>query len=132
MVADEVRQLAALPGVTIGGHTVNHLALPDQPAAVCRDEIAACADRLRHVVGRPISVFAYPYGAVDSTVAAFVRRECRWGLSCDDGVLGDSFDAARVPRLDVKRWDVAALASRVDRLFAPAAPAIPRALTRFP
>ena len=132
MAADEVRQLAALPGVTVGGHTVNHLSLPDQPSAVCRDEIAACADRLTRVVGRPVSLFAYPYGTLDPHVAAVARRDCRWAMSCDARVLGDSFDAARVPRLEAKRWPVDVLAATVNRLFQPAPPAIPRALTRFP
>ena len=44
-------------------------------------------------------------------------------------VLGDSFDAARVPRLDVKAWETADFASRVGRLFEPAAAPRRRAFT---
>lgn len=131
MTADEVRELAALPGVTIGCHSVNHLSLPDQPAAVCRQEIDESRHALSQVIGRPVELFAYPYGALDSDVAALVRGTCSWGLSCDDRVLEDSFDAARVPRLDVKRWDVGELAARVERLFEGGGPYPRRALTRF-
>jgi peptidoglycan/xylan/chitin deacetylase (PgdA/CDA1 family) len=131
MTADSVRQLATLPGVTIGAHTVNHLALPDQSSARLF-ELMECQADLRRVTGQPIDLFAYPYGAVDRECASAVRRLWRWGLSCDDRVLGDSFDAARVPRLDVKAWETADFASRVCRLFEPAAPSSRRALTLAP
>ena len=77
-------------------------------------------------------MFAYPYGAMDRECAALVRQSWRWGLSCDERVLADSFDAARVPRLDVKAWSGAEFASRVSRLFAPEAPARRRAFTLAP
>jgi peptidoglycan/xylan/chitin deacetylase (PgdA/CDA1 family)/SAM-dependent methyltransferase len=128
MSADEVRQLARLPGVTIGAHTVNHLALPDQSSGQLF-ELTECQADLRRVTGQPIDLFAYPYGAVDRGCAAAVRRLWRWGLSCDDRVLGDSFDAARVPRLGVKRWDAAEFASRIDQLFQPSWRSAPRAFT---
>jgi peptidoglycan/xylan/chitin deacetylase (PgdA/CDA1 family) len=131
MMADEVRQLAGLPGITIGAHTVNHLALPDQRSG-CVSELTECQADLARLTGRPVELFAYPYGTVDRECAALVRARWRWGLSCDERVLGDSFDAARVPRLDVKAWSPAEFASRVSRLFAPPAPARRRAFTRAP
>jgi peptidoglycan/xylan/chitin deacetylase (PgdA/CDA1 family) len=119
MVADEVQQLARLPGVTIGAHTVNHLALPDNAQSILV-EINDCQVELRRITGQPVELFAYPYGAVDRETAAAVRRACRWGMSCDDRVLGDSFDAARIPRLDVKSWPTEEFANRVLRLCEPA------------
>jgi peptidoglycan/xylan/chitin deacetylase (PgdA/CDA1 family) len=116
LVADEVRQLAELPGVTIGSHTVNHLALPDNGNSRLV-EINDCQLELKRITGQPVEMFAYPYGAVDRETAALVRRSWRWGMSCDDRVLGDSFDAARVPRLDVKAWSIEEFARRVSRLF---------------
>ena len=131
MMADEVRQLAAMPGVTIGAHTVNHLALPDQGSGRI-SELADCQADLGRVTGQRIELFAYPYGAIDRECAALVRQSWRWGLSCDERVLADSFDAARVPRLDVKAWSGAEFASRVSRLFAPEAPLRRRAFTLAP
>jgi peptidoglycan/xylan/chitin deacetylase (PgdA/CDA1 family) len=117
MSADEVRELAARPGAAVGAHTVNHLALPDQPAHVRRREIEDCRAALARILETSIDLFAYPYGAVDRASAASVRESWRWGLSCDELALADSFDAARVPRIDVKPWAVAELAGRLDRLF---------------
>jgi peptidoglycan/xylan/chitin deacetylase (PgdA/CDA1 family) len=99
---------------------------------VCRAEIEACAESLTRVTGRSMDLFAYPYGAVDARTAALVRSTRRWGLSCDERVLRDSFDAGRVPRLEVKRWDVQTLASRIDALLDLSPPAMPHALTRVP
>ena len=132
MIADEVRRLAAYPGVSIGAHTVKHLALRDQSEHARGVEIAQSRADLARIVGQPIDLFAYPYGAVDRGSAAAIRQSCRWGVSCDELPLAESFDAARVPRLDVKRWDIAELASRIERLFQPPARSAPRALTLKP
>jgi hypothetical protein len=47
-------------------------------------------------------------------------------------VLAESFDAARVPRLDVKPWPVTTFAERVSRLLEPVAPPRRRTLTLSP
>lgn len=121
MIADEIQRLAALPGVTIGAHTENHLSLPDN-AGTRVSEIDRCRVDLTRIIGRDVDLFAYPYGAVDRETAALVRRTWRWGMSCDDRVLGDSFDAARVPRLDVKAWSAEELGRRMSKLFGPEPP----------
>src|SRR5882672_4894814 len=131
MVADEIRQFAGLPGVTIGAHSVNHLSLPDNAASRVA-ELTDCQVDLRRITGQAVELFAYPYGAVDRETLALIRRSSRWGLSCDDRVLGESFDAARVPRLDVKAWPVAEFATRVSRMFEPIRPMPRRALTLAP
>jgi len=117
MTADEVRQLAADPRVTIGAHSVNHLALPNQSAEVVRREIEESCAALAGVVGKPVNLFAYPYGSYDRASASAVRASCRWGISCDQRPLTECFDAATVPRLEVKRWDVQELAAQVDACF---------------
>jgi peptidoglycan/xylan/chitin deacetylase (PgdA/CDA1 family)/SAM-dependent methyltransferase len=130
--ADEARRLAALPGVAIGAHTINHVALPDQSPEARMEEVSQSRATLAGVIGRPVGLFAYPYGAIDRQSAAAVRESCRWGLSCDEGPLGEAFDAARVPRLGVKRWEVVELASRIERLLEPGRYSGPRAFTLAP
>jgi peptidoglycan/xylan/chitin deacetylase (PgdA/CDA1 family) len=90
-----------------------------------------CRAELRRITGQPVDLFAYPYGAIDRDTLALVRRGWNWGLSCDERMLGDSFDAARVPRLDVKAWTVSEFAERISRLFEPT-PLHRRALTLSP
>jgi peptidoglycan/xylan/chitin deacetylase (PgdA/CDA1 family) len=117
MTADEIRELARRPGVVVGAHSVNHLCLPDQPAAVREQEVQESRSVLARLLAAPVDLFAYPYGAVTAEVAGGVRRMCRWSLTCDDRRLGESFDAACVPRFDVRAWSVDGLAARVDALF---------------
>ena len=88
-------------------------ALPDQPADVQARELVACRDRLSAVVERPVNALAYPYGAVDRHVARLARQHFHWGLSCDEGAVRESFDAGRVPRVEVTGWTVEALARRI-------------------
>jgi peptidoglycan/xylan/chitin deacetylase (PgdA/CDA1 family) len=129
---DEVRRLAALPGVAIGAHTINHVALPDQSPEARMEEVSESRAALAGLIGQPVGLFAYPYGAIDRQSAAAVRESCRWGLSCDEEPLGEAFDAARVPRLGVKRWEVVELASKIDRLLEPKSQSGTRAFTLAP
>ncbi len=132
VTADEVCRLAALPGVAIGAHTINHVALPDQSPEARLEEVSQSRAALARVIGRPVDLFAYPYGAIDRGSVAAIRESCRWGLTCDEEPLGEAFDAARVPRLGVKGWAVGELASQVERLLDPGRYSGPRAFTLAP
>ena len=74
--------------------------------------MSECRSALASVTGQPIRLFAYPYGAVDRQVADQLRRSHEWSLSCDTRRLGDSFDAAQVPRLEIARLDGAGVRCR--------------------
>jgi peptidoglycan/xylan/chitin deacetylase (PgdA/CDA1 family) len=59
---DELRDLAAEPGVTIGAHTLTHPMLAKHPEAVARREIAASKAAIERKLGFPVRHFAYPVG----------------------------------------------------------------------
>jgi peptidoglycan/xylan/chitin deacetylase (PgdA/CDA1 family) len=63
---DELRELAADPLATIGGHTVRHYALSKLGAKAARHEMAASVARLEAELGRPVRHFSYPFGDVCS------------------------------------------------------------------
>jgi peptidoglycan/xylan/chitin deacetylase (PgdA/CDA1 family) len=132
MLAAEVRALSQVPGLAIGAHTVNHLALPDQPANVQAREVSECRAALAALTGQPIDLFAYPYGACDVDSASGIRRAFDWGLSCDTHPLGDSFDAARVPRMEIKRLPIQAFAEAINSYFTAALPPSVARSTRLP
>lgn len=118
LLADEVRQLAAFTGATIGSHTINHLALPGQQDDVLESELVESRTELSKILGRSVDLLAYPYGAVDDRSVAAARSVYRWAIACGEQTVPDSFDAALVPRVEVKNWDAATFASRMERAFA--------------
>jgi hypothetical protein len=65
-----------------------------------------------------VSTFAFPYGAVDRRSAEMSRQQYRWSMTCDPAPVSSCFDTACVPRFEVKRWDNATFAARMERLFA--------------
>jgi peptidoglycan/xylan/chitin deacetylase (PgdA/CDA1 family) len=121
LVADEVKQLARVPGVTIGAHSVNHLALPDQPSLVVARELRDSQSALERVTGKTIEQFAYPYGAVSRACADAVRPVFRWACVCDASGMGPSFDAVRVGRVEVRNWTADQLSERLDQVLAASA-----------
>ena len=121
LVSDEVAQLARVPGMSIGAHTVNHLSLPDQAPRVIESELEDCRAALASITGRTIQEFAYPYGAVSRLCTEPVRSRFRWGLSCDEVEIGSSFDTARAGRIEVRNWTAEQLSERLDRVFAASA-----------
>jgi len=71
MTWDEVRELAGM-GFAIGAHTVNHVNLGKATLAEARAEIVGSKARLEAVLGREVTLFAYPFGG-----KAFIRDEVR-------------------------------------------------------
>ena len=120
MTAAEVRELAGRPGMTIGAHGVRHLLLPHQTPDVQEQEMRASRAALEAAAHVAVRLFAYPYGGVDDATAALARQMFTYSCGCAPAAVGWSFDAGRVPRLDVKRWTVEELESRIGALCAPA------------
>lgn len=63
---DELRELAADPLVTIGAHTISHLALAKLGDAQARAEMADSLARLSAEFGKPCRHLSYPYGCEHS------------------------------------------------------------------
>jgi peptidoglycan/xylan/chitin deacetylase (PgdA/CDA1 family) len=73
---DMLREMAA-NGMTIGGHTVNHVILSRVPKEEQWREIADCARRIEQEIGTPMRYFAYPVGkrnSFDSDTTECLRR----------------------------------------------------------
>ena len=64
-----LRELAAVPGVTIGAHGNTHRPLTRLQAGDLADELGASATAIADAIGaRPVAM-SYPHGAVDARVA---------------------------------------------------------------
>ena len=64
----EVRELASMPGATIGSHGATHTPLTELDDRALRNELIASKSELENITGRAVNAISYPHGAVDRRV----------------------------------------------------------------
>lgn len=120
--SSELTRLAEHPLVTIGAHTVSHTRLSVLDIEAQRKEITASKADLETRIGRPVEVFAYPFGGrrdytSDSTAlcreAGFRKAASNFG-----GNAHRWSDPHQIPRHLVRNWSVDEFAMRVESFFA--------------
>jgi peptidoglycan/xylan/chitin deacetylase (PgdA/CDA1 family) len=117
LTADELRALAAVDGIEIGAHTCTHPMLSALPLPEQRREIEGSKRMLEAELGRPVTSFAYPFGARedydDGTVAAV--RAAGFERACvnEPARLRARCDPFRLPRFLVRDWDGDTFARRL-------------------
>ena len=111
---DEVVRLAEGDLVDIGAHSVTHPVLPKLPVAQQRDEIRQSKGDLEKFLGRPVTSFAYPYGARSPETVALVQ-EAKYECACInfDDVIFRGTDRFQLPRVCIGNWDVDIFARRL-------------------
>lgn len=118
MNPDELRQLAAQPGIHIGAHTVSHSYLPSLTPADQQFEIAASREWLECELGRPIKDFSYPHGGIDAGArAAAAAAGMETGVTCEERATRAGNDPLSIPRFMVHDWDGDEFAKRVAWWF---------------
>jgi peptidoglycan/xylan/chitin deacetylase (PgdA/CDA1 family) len=104
---DQVRGLAA-QGFEIGSHTLNHVDLGVVQGEEAWTEITRSGERLESELGRPVSLFSYPYGRRHQITEAnreLVRKAgYRCCLSAYGGAVGGAGDPFDLKRLAVSPW----------------------------
>lgn len=66
----ELRELAVLPGVSIGSHGATHSRLTELDDQKLSTELASSKAFLEDAIGRGVTAISYPHGAVDGRVRA--------------------------------------------------------------
>lgn len=74
LLPEDLRELAALPGVTVGSHGVTHRALADCNETALDFELRESRRYLESVTGRPIRSVAYPHGSVNRRVVQAAKQ----------------------------------------------------------
>lgn len=69
-----IRAMDASGRVTIGAHTIDHVALPGLSLAAARAQIAGSKRRIEAEVGREVRHFAYPFGRLGPRERDLVRE----------------------------------------------------------
>lgn len=119
---EQLRDLAER-GVTIGSHTISHPHLPALSDAELDRELGESRARVEDELGRPCTLFAYPYGEHDGRVQAAVRRA---GYEAAFALWPGSSPRNRfaLPRIDLYRRDSLVRASLKTSFIKPFASAL--------
>ena len=111
----EIRELAAVPGVDIGAHTVHHLSLPALAGESLFREVSECRTRLQALSGRTVTSFAYPFGDLSPVVVDMVATAgYRLACTCEARSIGASEHPLRLPRIQAPPSSSAALMQRLQ------------------
>jgi peptidoglycan/xylan/chitin deacetylase (PgdA/CDA1 family) len=96
----EIERLVAR-GVRLGAHTRTHPRLTALPTSAIEDELDGCRHDIQHRLGVGVEHFAYPYGAVDSRVAAIAGTRFQAAFTTRFSPLRRRDGAMWIPRLDM-------------------------------
>ena len=117
LTLDELRDLASRPGVEIGAHTLSHPSLALLPAAEQERELAESRSRLEELLGRPVTLLAYPFGKpgdVSEETEVLARRAgYRAAFTTVPRRMVPSSPLFALPRLTVHEWPAETLVQRV-------------------
>lgn len=103
LLEHEIRELSAMPGQSIGAHTVYHLRLPLQPPSRQDQEIGESKRELESVLDTEVTLFSYPFGARDDyTIGAVERAGFVAAVSTEASAVSRRASVFDLPRLDVK------------------------------
>jgi peptidoglycan/xylan/chitin deacetylase (PgdA/CDA1 family) len=114
MAPAEMQRVATHPLITVGAHTVHHLALSTASADDLTREVFESRSALESVVGQPVPHFAYPYG--DLSPAALRTVEAAGfaaAVTCESRPLRTCEDRLRIPRVSTFEEDGASLYARL-------------------
>lgn len=123
MTAAEVRALAGGGLVEVGAHTVSHPMLSGVDAKTQNHEVAQSKVSLEEILGRRVTSFAYPYGAVTDYNAESIAAVRRAGFKCACSNFPSRIrirpdnDSFQLPRILVRDWNGDEFARRLREWF---------------
>jgi len=89
-------------GIEFGSHTFHHPRLDHLPASALYDEIVLPKVVLENHLGRPVTVFAYPYGRYTDEVKDMVRSSYEVACSTRIGLVKPLSDRYELERVEIK------------------------------
>jgi len=109
----QVRDVASLPGVTVGAHGYRHVPLTTLSDDELRGELTVARRSLEEVLGRSVDTMSYPHGAHDDRVHRSVAAAGYVAAACSDaGTFVSSEQKLRIPRIDLWALDSPATVRR--------------------
>ncbi len=110
LTSDELVFLANHPLISIGGHTKNHARLSDLNFIDQYDEISGNKNYLEQIIGKDITLFAYPYGRYFdyNNNSVEITRQLNFMCSVENmpGLITSKSDFYRLPRFNVRNYTI--------------------------
>ena len=101
MTADEIRQLAQNPLVSIQSHTLTHPILTRLPDKLLASELALSKQRLEAMTGCDVCYFSYPNGTYSDREVEAARHIYRMAFTTDLHYISGSDDILALPRIEL-------------------------------
>lgn len=98
---EQINEMARF-GIEFGSHTFHHPRLDHLPASALYDEIVLPKVVLESHLGRPVTVFAYPYGRYTDPVKDMVRGTYEAACSTRLGLVKPTSDRYALERVEIK------------------------------
>lgn len=121
LTCDELLEFSNHAEVTIGAHTITHSRLSTLSEEQQRHEIIESGRLLASIIGKEITVFAYPFGKKSDfdVVAARICREAGYfkAAAAFPGEAHRWTDPHQIPRHFVFNWDSDRFAYKLKRLW---------------
>lgn len=109
LTVTELQQLASKPLITIGAHTHTHACLSRLPLAQQREEMAQSKRQLEAWIGKPVTVFSYPFGTArdftPNTLELCRSLEYIKAAANIHGCARRWTNRYQIPRCLVRNWD---------------------------
>ena len=100
--------------IELGGHTVSHPLLSEQPIAVQQAEIEQGKSDLERLLQHSINSFAYPFGAYSSETSSLVEKAgFQYACSTVESSVWRKSDRYTLPRFEVQDWNKAEFERRL-------------------
>lgn len=87
LLTTQVKEIAQVPFIELGAHTMHHVYLKDMSPIFAEREIAQSKYKLEDLLHKPVVSFAYPYGAFDNSAIDLAKKaEFRTAVSTIGGI----------------------------------------------
>lgn len=96
--SNEIMELAEIPQISIGSHSMNHIPLVKKSEAVLKREIVKSKEKLESMLQRDVDSFAYPFGSYDSAAKKMAGKTYKLAFGIENGPNGIRRDRSNLRR----------------------------------
>ena len=118
LTRDEACELARLPGVEIGAHSVTHVSLPECTPTQQLQQMQQSRRDLESMVDRPVTGFAYPFGDISRrTLRLAESAGFDYACTTEAGCVDRATQPHRIPRIVAEDWSAERFALRLAEVL---------------